>query len=158
MASIFVISIDNTWSISIVTVNKIVIKSIIREVQQNLLLIRNMSFTLDSLKNDKDVQHLVERRLHLALEGCIDLAAHVVVAENWNGCDKAAESFIKLGENEVIPKALASRLSKAVGFRNILVHDYTELDYEIVYEVSKKGINDLDKFVGLIVKRYLASE
>ena len=34
-----------------------------------------------------------------------------------------------------------------VGFRNILAHDYTEINYDIVYDVLQNKFFDIEKFI-----------
>ena len=41
---------------------------------------------------------------------------------------------------------LAQRLQRAVGFRNVLVHEYTEVDRNIVMQVLRTGTRDLADF------------
>ena len=52
-----------------------------------------------------------------------------------------------LSENEVIPRDLAKRLSAAVGLRNRLVHSYADIDHEIIYNVLRNDLADLEVFV-----------
>ncbi len=40
-----------------------------------------MSFTLDQLLSDIDVQHLIEPRLQLSIEVCIDIASHIAAGQ-----------------------------------------------------------------------------
>lgn len=45
-----------------------------------------------------------------------------------------------------IPKNLANKLQKMVGFRNIAVHDYQELSLDIFKDIVQHRLNDLDQF------------
>ena len=42
---------------------------------------------------------------------------------------------------------MAESLAKAAGMRNILVHDYGEIDYEIVFKSIKQAIQDYSLFL-----------
>ena len=46
----------------------------------------------------------------------------------------------------MIDRALAQKLQRAVGFRNVLVHEYTEVDWKIVMQVLRTGTRDLGAF------------
>ncbi|MGH3188691.1 MAG: type VII toxin-antitoxin system HepT family RNase toxin [Streptosporangiaceae bacterium] len=51
-----------------------------------------------------------------------------------------------LGDHGVLTTELAVSMRKAVGFRNVLVHDYIEVDDSIVAE-RLKSLGDLEEFV-----------
>jgi uncharacterized protein YutE (UPF0331/DUF86 family) len=44
-------------------------------------------------------------------------------------------------------------MKKMVGFRNISVHDYSEIKSEIVHNIAKNHLTDFEKFYGIIFKR-----
>jgi uncharacterized protein YutE (UPF0331/DUF86 family) len=54
-----------------------------------------------------------------------------------------------LGVRGVLFADLADRLRRAVGFRNVLVHDYIEVDDGIVLE-RLANLADLDDFVAVV--------
>lgn len=39
-----------------------------------------------------------------------------------------------------------------VGFRNVIAHDYTKLDYDVVYDVLHKRLVDIDEFLNVVEK------
>jgi len=43
---------------------------------------------------------------------------------------------------------------KAVGFRNLVVHEYARLDLKQVYRIATNGISNLEEFIGTIVRRF----
>lgn len=43
-------------------------------------------------------------------------------------------------------------MKKMVGFRNILVHDYLELDREQEHEIIRNNISDIQDFMRVIVE------
>lgn len=56
-----------------------------------------------------------------------------------------AESFVVLREEGIISPDLAETMQKITGFRNILVHDYLEIDQQIVYATLSK-LQDFQEF------------
>ena len=54
--------------------------------------------------------------------------------------------FLLLGTNNVISKEIAQKLAGAVGLRNILVHEYTDVDYKLAYSDLKDKLDDLKTF------------
>lgn len=63
-----------------------------------------------------------------AIEACIDAAHHVVADQGLGVPASNAAAFRSLAEAGVIDADLASSLAAAVGFRNVLVHGYAEVD------------------------------
>lgn len=57
-----------------------------------------------------------------------------------------------LYELEVVSKEFSKKLANMTGFRNILVHDYTRVDPEIIINVLKVDIEDFIKYSGNVNK------
>ncbi len=54
-------------------------------------------------------------------------------------------------DREVVAQKLESlRLKKAVGFRNIAVHNYDAIDWEIVHSIAKNNLSDFVEFAKLV--------
>lgn len=53
---------------------------------------------------------------------------------------RMAEAFTALSEEGVIDDELAGRMRSAAGFRNVAVHAYDRLDWNIVHAVSHEGL------------------
>jgi uncharacterized protein YutE (UPF0331/DUF86 family) len=64
----------------------------------------------------------------------------------------AADAFAELAKLELIERGLAQRLQRAVGFRNVLVHEYTEVDWKIVMRVIRTDTRDLSAFGKAVLK------
>ena len=92
----------------------------------------------------------VERYLYLAVQSTIDLAEALASYKNFRKPSTLAESFTILEENDIIESELTQQLIKMVGFRNILAHDYGELDYDIVYDVLQNRLKDIKKFLDVV--------
>lgn len=85
-------------------------------------------------------------RFVTALETVVNIAHHLCASEAWGPPDSNAAAVRLLGRHGVIPPALAENLAKAVGFRNILVHQYDEVDDDrVVAHLDRVG--DLQDFV-----------
>ena len=81
-----------------------------------------------------------------AIEACVDVAQHICATEGWGPPADNGDAVRLLGEHGVLTTGLAMSMRKAVGFRNVLVHDYIEVDDEIVAG-RLKSLGDLDEFV-----------
>jgi uncharacterized protein YutE (UPF0331/DUF86 family) len=101
---------------------------------------------LPAYQQDWKLQRIIERTLHLAIETCMDVADHIVADRRLRVPETGAESFEILAEAQLISRALGDALARMVGFRNILVHDYTRLDPAIVVRVLRQDVLDLQRF------------
>ena len=101
---------------------------------------------VDTYTQDWKTQRVIERTLHLAIETCMDVADHIVADRRLRVPETGAESFEILAEADLLPKDLGTALALMVGFRNILVHDYTRLDPAIVIRVLRTDLADLERF------------
>ncbi len=48
---------------------------------------------------------------------------------------------------------LTQKMVKAVGFRNLIVHEYGKIELEQVYEIAQNDINDLNEYLKAIIKK-----
>ncbi|MBC7334226.1 MAG: DUF86 domain-containing protein [Actinobacteria bacterium] len=132
-----------------------VLQKLLEQLEEHLLTIDQMSFSLEELLSDIDIQHLIERRLQLSIEVCIDIASHVAAQQKLPGRERAADIFLLLGKHKIIDEELAKKLAKAVGFRNILIHEYAKINHHLVYQYYKQDLDDLRRFAKQIAKRFL---
>ncbi len=61
------------------------------------------------------------------------------------------QAFEALSSLGLISPALASRMKKAVGFRNIAVHNYDAIDWHIVPHICQRNLNDFRDFAACIL-------
>lgn len=80
------------------------------------------------------------------VEVVVDVAQHLCAAEGWGPPSDNGAAVRLLGARGVLPPALADRLVLAVGFRNVLVHEYVEVDDALV-EQRLEDLSDLTAFV-----------
>jgi uncharacterized protein YutE (UPF0331/DUF86 family) len=84
-----------------------------------------------------------ERFLQLAIEAINDMASHVV-AENELGIVSVSSDLPRLFEARGFTnEKLTQKWIQMIGFRNILVHDYLEVDRSIVYQILQHNLPDL---------------
>ncbi len=99
---------------------------------------------------ERDIHLRFERAIQLAMEAAIDLANHIVACENLSKPESNSDAFRILADTDFIEENLSKRLIRMVGFRNILVHDYLELDGELEYEVIRENKRDLGDFAKVV--------
>ena len=105
----------------------------------------------DEFLGDLRNYRTVERDFQLAAQAAIDIASHILVADFPHRPQGYRQVIEALGEVSVLPPDLAERFVMVASFRNILVHEYLEVDLDILYECLQ---NDLDDF--RLFGRYIA--
>lgn len=123
----------------------------ISTVEKNLeILKRYEDTTKEDIENNIDLRGALERYLFLTVQATIDLAGAFVSYRGFRKPSTFGESFQILKEKDILDESLADELVKMTGFRNILVHDYEDLDYEVVLNVLKNKTDQIREFVDLI--------
>ncbi|MEQ3551198.1 DUF86 domain-containing protein [Pseudonocardia nematodicida] len=87
-----------------------------------------------------------------AIEGCVDVAQHFCSSEGWGPPNDNGHAIRLLGAHGVLPADVAERVARAVGFRNVLVHDYIDVDDGIVL-ARLEDPSDLELFVRAVAGR-----
>jgi uncharacterized protein YutE (UPF0331/DUF86 family) len=100
---------------------------------------------------DPEVKLATQHGLQLAIQICIDIAAHIAAASGRPGPDRYQDLFIDL-RADGLDRDLAARLALAAGLRNILVHDYLDVDDEVVWG-ALDHLDELREFAGFVVER-----
>jgi uncharacterized protein YutE (UPF0331/DUF86 family) len=85
-----------------------------------------------------------ERFLHLAIETVLDMGNHLIADENLGIINHYSDIPSILVKRDYIQAELAERWILMIGFRNILVHDYLDIDRTIVYEVLQNNLKDFE--------------
>ncbi len=107
--------------------------------------IRRMQQEYQADPSLSNITHLDALILNIerACQATIDLAMHIVSNEHLGIPQSSAESFKLLQQAGKIDNQLASRLSGMTGFRNIAIHQYQEIEPEVIHYIMKEGWKDL---------------
>ena len=97
-------------------------------------------------------QDAISMNVQRACELAIDMANHLIRVRKLGVPQSSRESFLILGRESVIPLDLAQTMAKMVGFRNILVHRYQELDLDIFQSVIHSGMEEILEFSRLALE------
>lgn len=108
---------------------------------------------LQTFLQDIDRQESILFNLQMAIQNCIDIAAHIVSEEGLGVPGSTNEMFYLLEENGYLNNELSEKMVKAVGFRNLIVHEYGKIDLEQVFEVAQEDIKDLNEYLVFLFQR-----
>ena len=108
--------------------------------------------TREELFGNPDTQDVVLRNMQNALQGCLDIASHIVSDEGWGQPMRSSDFFSALGDHKVLKPALAQAFARLIKFRNILVHEYTNLDLDKTWQAVTDGKSQIESFCEAIAQ------
>lgn len=99
----------------------------------------------EALLEDPYLQDIVERNPEVAAQCCLDIANRIISLEAARKPQDYYEGIIRLGKIGVLPVEFARDFASIAGFRNILVHEYLDLDWDEVY-ANLQALDDMHIF------------
>ena len=106
----------------------------------------------DGFVASSDASDAVILHLWQATQIVIDLAVAACVAHGSGTPQSYADAFRRLQTAGLIDEALAGRLVRAAGFRNVVAHAYERLDMTRVHQAACAGPADLRAFVAAVAR------
>jgi uncharacterized protein YutE (UPF0331/DUF86 family) len=103
-----------------------------------------------TLAADFDLQDIVSLNLSRAVQLCVDIGAHLIAGMNVAPPDTMGQTFDLLAQAGLLTTALALNLKKAVGFRNIAVHNYDAINWHIVHSIVKNQLANFSAFAKVV--------
>ena len=92
-------------------------------------------------------QDAIVLNLQRACESSIDLAMHWVAERKLGTPQTSRDAFGILASAKLLDEALALRLQRMIGFRNIAVHDYIQIQVPILQNILDHHLGDFEAFV-----------
>jgi len=139
-------------------VNRVTEDKIISKFQRLDEYLANLAQLRKEIKSEKNfledfhLYGLTERYLQLSCQIVLDVLDLLVIGEGFKKPADRSESISLLFNRNIISEKTASKLQGISGFRNILVHEYGEIDRKKVYEVLQSQTKDLKEFKKEILK------
>lgn len=93
-----------------------------------------------------------ERYLQSLIQIIIDISHLLIIDLGLNRPEDNYEAISILFKNKIISEKMADKLTKMIGLRNILVHEYGKIDRKKIYKVLKCQTKDLEDFKKQIIK------
>ena len=111
---------------------------------------------MDSTKlDDFMVEDVFVLNLQRAIQAAIDMANIIIAMKGWRLPTSYKDSFKELFKQKIIDQATFEQMSKMIGFRNIAVHEYTELNRAILASILQNNLKDLENYYSLIYTRFI---
>lgn len=112
-------------------------------------VVRIQSKRLDSVEallNDQDTQDILVLNITRAVQLCVDIASHLISSSSEPMPNTMGDTFVTLTKLGYIDDALANKMKRSVGFRNIAVHNYEQVNWEVVHAISTQHLDDFKLF------------
>lgn len=123
-------------------------------VENHLRRIREKcTVNLEQFLDDLDRQESILFNLQMAIQNCIDIAAHILSDEDLGVAGSTNEMFYILQENGYLDAAMTEKMVASIGFRNLIVHEYGNVDLKTVYRIAHEDIGDLKIYLRSIIER-----
>lgn len=111
--------------------------------------------TVAALASDLDAQDIVTLNLTRAIQLAVDIASHIIAEHSQLSAPATmGQSFDRMAEAGLIGADLALSLRRAVGFRNLAVHNYEAVDWAIVHAICTQKLGDF-KAMAVVVDELL---
>lgn len=111
---------------------------------------------VDDLLHDLDLQDILVLNLSRAVQVCVDIAVHILSERKQPPAETMGKAFDLLAQDGFLNDALAQRLKKSVGFRNLAVHNYDAINWVIVHTIATKHLVDFEAFAKAVIRQCLA--
>ncbi len=99
-----------------------------------------------ALERDIDAQDIIVLNLERVVQVSVDMAAHVLARTDTRAPESMVESFDLLRQIGAIDDHAAERMGKAVGFRNLVVHEYARINWTAVFAIITNHLDDFRSF------------
>lgn len=111
------------------------------------ILDRLREYTIDEFVGEPERYGSAERFLHLSIEAINDLGNHVIADLDLGEVNWQSDIPRVLFERGYLSRELQDKWIKMIGFRNVLVHEYLNIDHKLVYDVLHNNLGDFRELI-----------
>ena len=105
----------------------------------------------DELQTNLDLQDIIALNLSRAVQLSVDIGSHIISTMNMPAPETMGQTFEILAQQNILPAHVADQLKKSVGFRNIAVHNYEAINWQIVHSIVSEHLQDFTEFAKAVV-------
>ena len=107
----------------------------------------------ENFLKDYDAQDVIVLNRTRVVQLSVDIAVHILSKENQALPATMSEAFMKLQQAGLLSSQTAEKMKKSVGFRNVAIHSYDDLDLGITHNIAKDHLQDFKDFITEILQR-----
>jgi uncharacterized protein YutE (UPF0331/DUF86 family)/predicted nucleotidyltransferase len=107
----------------------------------------------EEFTTDYHIYGLAERYLQIAIEACLQVCGILVASLGLRRPEGYHELLSIVTAQQIIPNPLAYRLEVLTNLRDVLVHDPSKLNHDLLYDYIQQRIDDLEVFAKAVEDR-----
>ncbi len=115
-------------------------------LEENIKILKEIEKDIQNKVVDKKVEWQIRYGFFESIQIVIDIACKLTSKYNFAKPKSYKECIEALVKAKIIDTKLGEELVKMVGFRNILIHDYEEIEKEALIGYLKR-VDDFKKFI-----------
>lgn len=100
----------------------------------------------EEIERDLDIQLISERIFEILSQTLLDICTHIIAQSEENAPQNYSDCMKKLGKIGVIKQETSEKLVSLIKVRNIIVHQYGDIDYKLLYEGLHEIYKDFPQF------------
>lgn len=135
--------------------NKIFIQRKIKLIQEDLEKITPLAqMPLDNLAQNAVEFAAAERFLERIITRAVDINRHII-AELGSGNEQVRQyenSFLYLSNIGVYPQEFAQTIAPSAGLRNVLVHEYDDVEQKLLYDSLHKALTQYAQYCRFLLE------
>ena len=136
----------------------IVIDRKIRELEKSIDQLKKIQkYSFNEIEDDLEKFWAIEHGLQISIQMIIDIGNNIIAEVGENEIEGYSDVLDRLVKYNILPIEFADGIRGMIGFRNLLVHRYGEVDVKIVYDILQSKLYDFERFIGYI-QSYLESK
>ena len=133
-------------------VSENIIKKKINAIQHSLERIRRyQDISLEGFLADEDARDIVTHNLFIMLQNIIDIGTHLISDLGLEEPDFLADIPGILVKEKIIISQLEKPIRAMIGLRNMIAHEYGELDFKIIHTIITAELEDVNQFLTSII-------
>ncbi|HZI98641.1 MAG TPA: HepT-like ribonuclease domain-containing protein [Actinomycetales bacterium] len=125
-----------------------VVQSRLSQMRQLLADLERVGDATDQqLESDRFLRHVVHHVLVQLVQLAVAINSHVAATINGVAVTDYRASFDAAVEAGVIDAELAAALKPSIGLRNVVVHEYLDVDHAVVAAALPRARRDYDRYL-----------
>ncbi len=132
--------------------NREMLRSRLSYIEDSLMsLERFVGMSFEEFSSNADNFRIAFYDLHRALEATLDIGSHILSRIPGARATSYKEIPLLLGKHKIVPLGFAEReLLQMAGYRNRMVHFYSEITQKELYRIIQENLKDFEKFCNYI--------